>query len=222
MKISILVFSFLLSASGMQAQSTADKEAAYTKTITTRAEKIVTPLGISDVAKQDRVTKLVVAQYRALNDVYTKRDEKVKAVKQNGAADKEELTAAVTAIEEATTAAVATLHNAYLKSLAGELTEGQIVKIKDGMTYGVLPITYSGYQDMLPNLTAEQKAQIMRWLTEAREYAMRAESSDKKHWWFGKYKGRINNYLSSQGYDLKKESEEWHKRLAAKKEAKTS
>jgi hypothetical protein len=38
---------------------------------------------------------------------------------------------------------------------------------------------------------------------------MDAESSEKKHWWFGKYKGRINNYLSAQGYDLQKERKEW-------------
>jgi len=52
-------------------------------------------------------------------------------------------------------------------------------------------------------------------LLEAREHAMDAESSDKKHAWFGKYKGRINNYLSSEGYDLKKAGEDWTKRRNA-------
>ena len=56
----------------------------------------------------------------------------------------------------------------------------------------------------------------MIWLTEARERAIDAESSDKKHAWFGKYKGRINNYLSAAGYDLKKEGIEWEKRRKAK------
>ena len=37
---------------------------------------------------------------------------------------------------------------------------------------------------------------------------------------FGKYKGRINNYLSAQGYDLKKEGIEWQKRIKAAAEAK--
>ena len=37
---------------------------------------------------------------------------------------------------------------------------------------------------------------------------------------YGKYKGRINNYLSSEGYDLKKASKEWAEReRAAKNEA---
>ena len=84
------------------------------------------------------------------------------------------------------------------------------------MTYNVLPITYKAYQEEILTLTDEQKKQILVWLTEAREHAMDAESSDKKHAWFGKYKGRINNYLSAAGYDLKKEGIEWEKRRKAK------
>jgi hypothetical protein len=45
---------------------------------------------------------------------------------------------------------------------------------------------------------------------------MDAESSDKKHWWFGKYKGRINNYLSAQGYDINAERKEWEQRRNSK------
>jgi mRNA-degrading endonuclease RelE of RelBE toxin-antitoxin system len=81
------------------------------------------------------------------------------------------------------------------------------------MTYKVYPITYTAYQDELPNLTEPQKAKIKAWLIEARENAIDAESSEKKHAWFGKFKGRINNYLSAQGYDMKKEGEEWQKRI---------
>jgi hypothetical protein len=72
---------------------------------------------------------------------------------------------------------------------------------------------------MLPNLTPEQNKQITDWLTEAREHAMDAESSDKKHAWFGKYKGRINNYLSKAGVDMKQAEKEWLERTREKKEA---
>ncbi len=83
------------------------------------------------------------------------------------------------------------------------------------MTYGVLPLTYKAYQEQILTLNDEQKKQILIWLTEAREHAMDAESSDKKHAWFGKYKGRINNYLSAAGYDLKKEGKDWEQRRKA-------
>ena len=218
--LSVLFFSFAF-ARAQEGTTAADKEAAYTKTITGRAEKIVAVLDIPIAKKADKVRDIIINQYRALNAVYTHRDEQVKAAKEKAGTDKEALERNRNAIEEAATAATAALQKTYLKKLSAHLSNEQVSKVKDGMTYGVLPITYSGYLDMLPNLTAPQKSQIMEWLTEAREYAMRAESSDKKHWWFGKYKGRINNYLSAQGYDLKKESEAWHKRLEAKKEAKT-
>jgi hypothetical protein len=92
--------------------------------------------------------------------------------------------------------------------------------VKDGMTYNVLNVTMTAYNSMMPNLTEPQKTQILAWLTEAREHAMDAESSEKKHGWFGKYKGRINNYLSAQGIDMKKEEAAWMARLKEEKSSK--
>ena len=33
---------------------------------------------------------------------------------------------------------------------------------------------------------------------------------------YGKYKGRINNYLSKRGYDLVKERKAWYERIKAR------
>ena len=85
------------------------------------------------------------------------------------------------------------------------------------MVFCQLP--YAGYNDMLPNLTEAQKEYIYNALVEAREHAMDGGSSKEKHAWFGKYKGRINNYLSKQGYDLNKESTDWHKRVEEREKA---
>jgi hypothetical protein len=88
------------------------------------------------------------------------------------------------------------------------------------MTYGVVPKTYQAHLDMIPSLTDFEKAQILAWLKEAREFAMDAENSNAKHGWFGKYKGRINNWLSKRGYDLVKEREAWYKRIEEAKNKK--
>ncbi|HYH55721.1 MAG TPA: DUF3826 domain-containing protein, partial [Anseongella sp.] len=96
------------------------------------------------------------------------------------------------------------------------LSQEQVDKVKDGMTYGVLPLTYKAFQEMLPALTKEQEAVIMHYLLEAREKAMDGGSSEEKHHIFGDYKGKINNYLSAEGYDLKKAGEEWKKRREAR------
>lgn len=221
MKFAFFLFSVLLSSSALQAQDNttpAEKEAAYTRTVTSRAEKIVASLQLTDAKKAAKLTALVAGQYRNLNDVYTFRDEQIKRAKQDLAADKDALAARVKILEEETTKATKALHAKYLQDLAKELNPDQVDAIKDGMTYNVLHVTYDGYRSMLPNLTAAQKEQIWQWLVEARENAMDAESSEKKHAWFGKYKGRINNYLSAAGYDMKKEGEAWQKRLAEEKQ----
>lgn len=200
-----------LSIFGQGTSTTEDKEAAYTRTIRSRAEKIVTTLGISDSTRSNRLIDIISGQYRNLNNIHTSRDEQIQAAKKSGAAS-DAVAAQVKNIEGEAETKLTTLHQHYLSQLSAELTAAQVEKVKDGMTYGVVPITYKGYQEMIPQLTTEQKKQIMEWLIEAREHAMDAESSEKKHWWFGKYKGRINNYLSAAGYDLKKEGEAWEKR----------
>ena len=88
------------------------------------------------------------------------------------------------------------------------------------MTYNVFPNTYRAYQEMIPTLTKAQKKQIYAYLYEAREHAMDAESSDKKHAWFGKYKGKINNYISKEGIDMKEMSLAWEKKIREREEAK--
>jgi hypothetical protein len=163
----------------------------------------------------------VAKQYQDLNDIYVLRDNKKTVIKSDANADKEAVNAKLKAVDEETTAKVDKLHPQYLKRLAkAGLSPAQIDQVKDGMTYNVLNVTYTAYQAMLPNLTEAQKTQILAWLTEAREKSMDAESSEKKHAWFGKYKGRINNYLSQAGIDMKKEEAAWMARIKDEKNAK--
>ena len=190
------------------------EDTAYIRVVTERAGKIVAALGLPDSAQFFQIRTIVTNQYRNLNTIYTDRDDRLKQLKsQQPAPDKSAIDSVKKLIQQNVDAQVAQLHGAYLKQLAMKLNQQQIDKIKDGMTYSVLEVTYRGYQDELPNLTDEQKAYILANLTEAREHAMDGGTSQEKHAWFGKYKGRINNYLSAQGYDMKKAGEEWQKRL---------
>jgi len=200
---------------GLSQTTTPQEDPAYTRTITQRSEKIVTTLGIPDSASFYRVRTVITSQYRNLNNIYNERDAQVKGLKADSTLDKATAAQKIKTAGDTAFARSGRLHTKYLAALAKELNPQQIDKVKDGMTYGVLPITYKAYQDELPALTEPQKAQLLAWLTEAREYAMDAESSEKKHAWFGKYKGRINNYLSAAGYDMKKAGEEWDKRRKA-------
>ena len=214
----LLTFSVTTAAFAQQNNAVTDKE-AYTKTITERAAKIVANLGIADAKKTEKVTLIIRDQYSDLNDIYTVRDIQVKDIKEKNKDNKVERDSALAKENRAVEALLTKLHKKYIGKLSAQLSNEQVEGVKNGMTYGVLPLTYKAYQEEILTLTEDQKKQILIWLTEAREHAMDAESSDKKHAWFGKYKGRINNYLSAAGYDLKKEGAEWEKRRKAKTES---
>jgi hypothetical protein len=219
MKSSILAL--LLTFSGITAifaQNNTNKE-AYVKMITERSAKIVANLGITEAKKTEKVTGLIRDQYSELNDIYAERDAHVKDIKEKNKDNKVERDSALAKENRAIEALLVKQHKKYIGKLSAQLTNEQVDLVKNGMTYNVLPITYKAYQEEILTLTEDQKKQILVWLTEAREHAMDAESSDKKHAWFGKYKGRINNYLSAAGYDLKKEGIEWEKRIKAKAQA---
>lgn len=218
MRISLVLFCTLFSCIHVLAQDAGNlntMDAAYIRTITSRAEKIVVTLEISDSPKAKQLTSIIAEQYKNLNSIYAERDEQIKNIKQKGLS-KEATDAEIKNIEASVEKKTEALHAAFLSSLSSNLSAEQVIKVKDGMTYNVLNVTYGAYVDMIPSLTIEQKNQIMIWLVEAREHAMDGESSEKKHWWFGKYKGRINNYLSAQGYDLNKERKGWEERIKQK------
>lgn len=200
-------------------QSAAAQQDEYKKVITERSAKIVNTLQITDSGKYKVVLGLLVDQYFRLNLIHEADKAALEAIK-NQSSVKEEMDKAAKIQDEKKSQQLVQLHSKFIALLEDQLTKEQTEKIKDGMTYGVLPITWAAYQDMLPQLTADQKTQIYNWLKEARELAMDQGSSEKKHAVFGKYKGRINNYLSAAGYDMKKEGEEWQKRIKEREAAK--
>jgi hypothetical protein len=209
----IAVF-FLMSYKTVNAQKL---DSNYVKTIQARAAKIVQKLALSDDKKIAQLNGFVAMQYIHLNEVYTARDARQKSIKQNTTLSKDEAAKEIEKTNQLTAKKTKKLHNNFLNKLEKQLNNEQVIAIKDGMTYGVVPLTYNAYLQMLPNITEEQKKQIYAWLIEARELAMDAESSEKKHAWFGKYKGRINNYLSAAGIDMKQAGIDWAKRIKEEK-----
>lgn len=191
--------------------------AAIDPVLLQRAEKIVQPIVSGDAARAARVRDLIARQYADLRLVHADRDAALATAKQQ--ADRAVAEAAATVARDKALSRQAVLRTEFLRALSRDLTPAQVDAVKDGMTYGVLPLTFRVYQDMVPHLTAEQKKQIYEWLVEARENAMDAGSSEEKHAWFGKYKGRINNYLAAAGVDLKRAE---HEMIARQKAARQS
>lgn len=212
--LGLLLPAFALNAGAVDLNSDG-RDSAYVESIVKRSQKIVDKLGLTPGSKEaHEVSTIITNRYFKLNDIYEIRDAKVKAAKDSLTGE-----AKNTAIQQAQNEKDAALYRCHFEfpaDLSLYLSPEQIDAVKDGMTYGVVKVTYDSHIDMIPTLTDEEKAQIMAWLIEARELAIDAENSKKKHEMFGKYKGRINNYLTKRGYDLKKEREAWYERIKAR------
>jgi hypothetical protein len=200
-------------------QNTISQQDDFKKTLHDRSVKIVNTLEITDSEKYNTIINLVADQYFNLNKIHDKTKESIAVIRSLQLPD-EEKNSRIKKEEEEKTGQLSGLHKVFIKQLQSHLTEDQIGKIKDGMTYRVMRVTYAAYQDMILTLTTEQKEKIYNWLKEARELAMDEGSSDDKHKVFGKYKGRINNYLSTQGYDMKVEEKGWQQRIKEREAAK--
>lgn len=219
-KISLSLLFLLFAFCKISAQQYQDPE--YIKVTNERAAKIVGKLALGNKEKEAAVTNVIAQQFRDLSKIQGERDAEIKKVKEDAALPKEKQNEKMDQLKADANKSIDKLHIDYLKKLGKHLNEAKITEVKDGMTYGVLPVTVTAYNDMIPTLNKEEKEYIYNTLVEAREHAMDGGSADEKHAWFGKYKGRINNYLSKRGYDLNKEREGWNKRIAERKKKETA
>lgn len=207
------VAAFMVTAAGAVELNSEGRNPEYVASIVKRSQKCTDALGITGTDKGKQVLNIIANRYFALNDIYAERDSVKNLAKQKQGDEKKMLMEAAEARKDSK---LYRSHFGFDADLSIYLTAEEIVTVKDVMTYNVVKVTSDAYSDMIPRLTAEEKAQIMAWLKEARELAIDAENSNKKHETFKKYKGRINNYLSKRGYDISKEREAWGERVKAR------
>lgn len=174
------------------------RDSAYVENIKGRAQKIVDGLQLTDQKQARAVCNIIANRYFQLNDIHAKYDKTQ---------------------QDALQAELYKHHFELVSALSVYLSDEQIDAVKDGMTFGRLKRDYQATQDMIPTLSDFEKQQILIWLKEAREFALDAADSKGKHFWFDKYRGRTNNWLSARGYDLKKERDAWMKRIEEQKKA---
>ncbi len=217
MKKILSIFVTLLTVSTANSQTVAldadGRAQDYVNAILGRSKKVTDALGITGTDKGEQVKNIVANRYFKLNDIYEERDSLKKAASTLSGTEKKK---ALEAAENNKDMKLYRSHFGFIAELSLFIDDADIEKVKDVMTYNVVKVTYDAQCDMIPSLKEEEKKQILAWLKEAREYAIDAESSKKKHETFGKYKGRINNYLSKRGYDLQKEREAWAERVKAR------
>jgi Protein of unknown function (DUF3826) len=137
-----------------------------------RVDGIVASLQLNDPAKESRLKDILTTDLRAVRDSHN----------------------AGFAPDKATHANLNT-------GLAAELTPEQIEIVKDKLTVNKVPVTFKVYHQIVPGLTAEEDAEILGLLKEAREKCLDVKNPDEMARIFEPYKEQIETYLIANGHD---------------------
>ncbi len=197
----LLLLGSLSSIFGAEPERTASSSAGlvppppnpeYEKKIAERTDAIVAELKLGDASKGKRVRAILRDQYYALNDWHQAHDPKGKKGRAQPHMDAD------------AQASLKAIHEHFLAALVTELNESQVERVKDLMTYNKVQFTYGAYCGYVPTMSEAQKANVLALLKTAREEAIDGGSAEEKSAVFTRYKGKINNYLATQGFDVGK------------------
>ena len=120
------------------------RDPAYVESIVKRSQKIVDKLELTDTVAAREVTTIIANRYFKLNDIYETRDAKVKLAKETLTGDaKQEAVKAAEAEKDAALYRYSFRVSRPILSLY--LDAKQIDAVKDGMTYGVVMVTYKAH-----------------------------------------------------------------------------
>ncbi|WP_438483014.1 DUF3826 domain-containing protein [Oleiharenicola lentus] len=169
--------------------------AVFERRIGGRADKIMERLSLTDATLARDVRNRVLKFYRDLHAAHADRDQQLIALasgdphqinRVNFNADKH----------------AHQVYGEFVGALARDLDDTQIEAIKDWMTFDLQSLSVDEYRRMFPTMTARQQAQILAWITAAREAAVIAGSAETKLDVYRVNKLRMHAYLSAQGFDV--------------------
>jgi len=176
----------------------------------TESNRIIEALALNDAAKNESVRNLIAYQYQVIEAVQNNRKRKSEENKRLGS--KELIDSADEKVWLDSKAKLDKQRSMYIAKLSEFLDKEQQEIVKNEMTSNGLDKEYTKFQSLLPDLKEDHKQKVYEYLVEARDNAMNVLTNRERNQWFAKYRGRANNYLSSQGYNLREATEELEKR----------
>jgi len=200
-----VLLSPLVCLAQQEREEAASKPAASTQqTITATAERrargILKELALTDQAKAEKVHDIIVGFY-VKRIAWGPKDEEMKqlarrlrsSATEKDQAQAEEIDKQIAALREE----LAAMRAGLLARLGEVLTPEQVETVKDVMTYKKVPLLLKACTRR-NTLTDRQRAVVLKLLTDAREEAMVAGSSEDKHGIFNRAVGKVNLYLDAQ------------------------
>lgn len=169
------------------------------------SNKVMAALNLAEKSKNETVRNLIAYQYQQIMKINAAKAARQEAAKNLAKIEAEKENQAAWEESKAT---LDKQRDLFTTELLKFLSKDQVEIVKNEMTGQGLQKETTRFHELLPQLTDEHKAKINEYLLEARENAINVLTNRERNQWFAKYRGRANNYLSKQGYDLRKATEE--------------
>lgn len=173
-----------------------------------KSSKVLEILSLTNDSIRENIHLIITNRYLELREIHQKYDDRNKVIEENSHSSKDEKALEMERSYYQYNSDLYRSRFSYIAWLSFYLNEEQVEMVKNAMTFNLLHVRYNDFLDLLPDLTDAEKNRVHHWLVEAREFSMDFETPRKMRQMFTKYRGRINNYLSSRGYDLRKATEE--------------
>lgn len=173
----------------------------------TESNRLMQTLTLSDEWQAEQVRNLLAYQYQKMDEIYTHKQKQTAEMEQASLGEAEKEKRAVKIWEDSKNALDAQ-RDEFFEKLDPLLNVEQIELVKNEMTHNGFQRELTRFEELLPDLNDEEKIVVVEYLKEARENALNVLTSRERNQWFAKYRGRANNYLSKQGYDLRKATED--------------
>ena len=197
-----LIFFVFVSTACVDVRASDERVDPYLEVAQKRSTRIVEAMSLEAEIAQALIP-MIADYYTSVHRADAVVEAASSAMKALSNGDPEMREAAEKTIQKQRDERVRDLYLVFVGRISALLDGVGVEAVKNGITYGRMTRDTGVFRAMLPDLSLEERTQVDAWLWEAREHALCAGSSEMKHWWFDKYRGRINNYLAARGYDLK-------------------
>ena len=112
------------------------------------------------------------------------------------------------------------VHENLMNVLKAELDSTQVEAILDKYTIGKVAFTLNGYKSIVPDLTAKEEAEILKYLKQAREQAIDYKNMREISAIFEIYKTKCEQFLNNNGRNWRQMYKAYVDKINAEKKAK--
>ena len=174
-------------------------------------------LQLNDKAKEERVTRVIATHLAAIRDWHNNHGNMIPDGAINPQTGKK--LSALDRMVIADSAQPSSIRQALLDGLNADLTPEQVEQVLDLYTVGKVAFTMKAYKEVVPNMTAEDEAVLMKNLKEARLMAVDYKNMKAISAIFEIFKTKNEQYFTNSGRDWRTMYSAYVKQLNAKKAA---